>query len=100
MIYSNLFDEILAKPAFFVGNCNIQHIYFFMKGYIDANWQNGNQDTSDLYFGFQNWVAKRCCVSVTINWAKVITLFSSSEIHAFERTSELWSEYKTEVKQL
>jgi hypothetical protein len=98
MTYSQLFEEILAKPILFIGNCNIQHIAFFMKGYIHANWERGNRDTSDLYFGFQNWIAESYSVSKTLGWQNIITLFSSSEDHAFEITVTLWNEYKAEVQ--
>jgi hypothetical protein len=98
MIYTKLFEEILEKPTLFVGNCNIRHIYFFMKGYIDANWQNGNQDTTDLYFGFQNWIAKDYKLSPTLTWANIITLYSYSEEHAFEVTVKSWNEYKVDKK--
>lgn len=97
MIYSDLFEEILAKPTLYVGNANIRHIAFYMKGYIYANWEKGHQDTSDLYFGFQNWVADSYAVSKTLGWQNIITLFSSSEDHAFEITVKCWNEYKAEV---
>lgn len=68
-----------------------------MRGYIHAKWQKGNEDTSDSYFGFQNWVANRYGVSKTLGWADVITLYSSSEDHAFDITVDLWKEYKNQM---
>lgn len=98
MNYSELFEKILANPPLYVGNCNIHSIYFYMKGYIAANWDIGNEEQSDPYYGFQSWVAKSCGVSLTLHWSKIIVLFSSDESDAFDRTVELWKEYKSQIE--
>lgn len=99
MLYSKLFEEILAKPGMYVGNCSIIGIRAFIDGYRHAKWETGDSSQDDLYNGFTQWLAERFNITSSHEWSRIISFMSNSEADAFENTKKLWSEYKAQFYQ-
>lgn len=98
MIYAKLFEEILAKPALYVGNRSVVKIKAFIDGYHHAKWSAGDESQDDLYFGFQQWVEGRFGLETSHDWASIILFMSGDDIEAFETTKKLWGEYTSQFQ--
>jgi hypothetical protein len=98
-MYSELFEEILKKPALYVGDISIIRIKSFVDGYLHARWETGQKQEDDLYFGFQRFVERRLHLSTSHSWDRMICFMSSNDVEAFEMANDLWTEYKIEVSE-
>jgi hypothetical protein len=94
MKYAELFEKILEKPGMYVGNYRIERFRAYMDGYIHAKWEAGELVEDDLYHGFSQWVAAHSELGVDRDWVSIINFMSFSDEMAFERTKQLWGEYK------
>jgi hypothetical protein len=92
-----LFDDILARPALYVGQRSIFKIKAFIDGYRYARWSPGDNSETDPYYGFQGWVQRRFNIRTAHSWDRIIAFMSSDEVDAFESTKKLWGEYKAEA---
>lgn len=97
--FAEKFEEILKKPALYVGNCSVQKIRAFMDGYIDAKLEDGEKRKPDLYDDFGEWVRNRFQITTSHGWAEIVQFMSPSEAYAFQLTKELWDEYKLQIQE-
>lgn len=88
-------DQLLARPALFVGHESIVLISAYIDGYQHAT---GGALNDDLYRNFNDWVAKRFKIPSMHNWALIISFMGVSENAGFELARKLWQEYKSEVE--
>jgi hypothetical protein len=95
--YSNMFEEILKKPALYVGNCSVSKIKTFMDGYIYAKWEEGKNSETDPYKEFGEWVRNRFQIKTSHGWADIVQFMSPDDAYAFEMTKKLWEEYKSQL---
>src|SRR5215510_11104638 len=93
---AELFEDVLSKPAMYVGHGSIVRVKSFMDGYIHATWKEGKHDNSDAYFGFQKFVENRFELTRTHSWENLISFMTISEAEAFEETKTLWAQYKAQ----
>lgn len=98
MTLSELFDQILERPALYVGNISIIRINAFIQGYWYAKLLAKEEVKDDLYGGFTAWVAKRFQIDSMHDWESIIRFMALSELRAFEMTKELWAEYKAQFR--
>ena len=95
MSSEELFERILATPAMFIGARSPLRLLMFMEGYRYAKQSAGEDLLGDLYRGFQKWIEARYNIKTAHDWARIITFMSADEVEAFEKTKELWNEYKS-----
>jgi len=96
MSLAELFEEVLAQPALFVGNRCIIRIKSFMDGYRYALWKRGDYDESDPYYGFQPFVEARFSVRTSHSWDRIVSFMTADDVGAFEMTKKLWDEYRNQ----
>jgi hypothetical protein len=99
MLLTKVFEQVLERPAMYVGNTSIVRINAFMNGFSYAKLLAGEDVKDDLYRGFTEWVAKRFRIKSTHGWESIISFMAQSEATAYEMTKELWSEYKTQYQE-
>ena len=69
-----------------------------MNGFVFGYQSDREKIEDKLYDGFQDWVEKKFKISHSHNWHNTILFMSFCDEHkAFERTKELWKEYKHEI---
>ncbi len=91
---AELFEELLARPALYVGHPSIILIRAFLDGFDYAHVRT-EMEKGDLYSGFNEWVANRFSIRTAHDWSSIIAFMGQSESAAFELAKELWQEYKT-----
>lgn len=93
MTKSELMENILERPAMFLGHASVVKMQSFIEGFAFANIVEKKTEKDLLYDGFGEWVIKRFKVG-QYSWSSVITMVGISEARAFEIARELWKEYK------
>lgn len=98
---SSLFDRILKNPNSFPTGISLARISLFIGGYgVVISDTIKNEDAvltyirNDLYWNFNEWVAKRFEIRSAHNWQSIIDFEYESELEAFEATRKLWKKYK------
>lgn len=96
MLLSELFEQVLERPAAYVGHESVARISAFVEGYWYARWAAGEDVRDELYRGFGGWAARRFRITSAHNWESIISFMAVSEARAYEMTVELWGEYKAQ----
>jgi hypothetical protein len=98
MLLSELFEQVLERPAMYVGQESVVRISAFVEGYWYAKWACGEDVRDDLYRGFTAWTAKRFRIESAHSWEDIILFMALGESRAYEMTVELWGEYKAQYQ--
>jgi len=99
----NLFQTIKDNSEKLLGSFSMELFSIFMSGYKHAQLDFGNQseEISGIPIEFHQWVCQKLKVkNKNLSWAITITLFSATEIEAFDLFINLFSEFSCSYKQL
>lgn len=97
MSLTQVFEQVLEKPELYIVNKSVTRLVSFIEGYKMALYDLDQSTNSEIYLGFQDWVAQRFNTQTSHNWASIILFRSlNDESKALDMTKELWHEYKRE----
>lgn len=91
----DLIRDIQKRPAMYLGQPSISHLYTFLAGYFFARRHLGEAETDQEkhFSNFQTWIQQKFRITSSQSWGKIILFFSQDENQALEYFFELFGEY-------